>query len=410
MARELNKLSSLKIKSISERGFYADGGGLYLQVAPGGSKSWVFRFKKDGRARDMGLGPIGTIELKEAREVARVCRKLRLEGVDPIDQREKARQEVKLAATRAMTFDQCRDVYIQTHSAGWKNPKHRQQWTNALQTYVTPVFGALPVQDIDTAVIVKALNPIWTTKPETAGRIRGRIETILNWATSSGLRSGENPARWRGHLANLLISQAKIRKVKHHAALPYAQIGQFMVDLRGQAGIAARALEFTIETVGRTTEIRGAKPEEFDLEKKVWTVPAERMKGGILHRVPLTDRAVEIVRSMIGRGTYVFPGSSLKKPLSDASMSAVLDRMGITNATVHGFRSSFRDWAHEQTNFPREIAEAALAHKVGDETELAYKRGDALEKRRKLMDAWSRYCSMPLRTATVTPLNAGAAR
>lgn len=410
MPRLLNKLTPLKIKSLSERGFYADGGGLYLQVAPGGSKSWVFRFKKDGRARDMGLGSISTMDLKEVREVARTCRRLRMEGVDPIDQREKVRQDAQLAAAHAMTFDQCRDAYIETHKAGWRSKKHGEQWANTLQTYVTPVFGSLPVQDIDTALIIKALKPIWTAKNASAGRIRGRIESILGWATSSGFRSGDNPARWRGHLENLLVSGVKVRKVKHHPALPYIQIGQFMADLRSKAGIAARALEFTIETAARSGEVIGAKAEEFDLANKVWTVPADRMKGGVIHRFPLTDAAVAIVRAMIGKGDYVFPGASLKKSLSNMAMLATMDRMGRGELTVHGFRSSFRDWAHEQTNFPRELAEAALAHKVGDETELAYKRGDALEKRRKLMDAWSRYCSMPQRTATVTPLNAAAAQ
>ena len=442
MARQLNRLSPTKVTSLKKPGFYADGGNLYLQIMKGsGAKSWIFRYtpRGSGRMRLMGLGPTHTVGLKEARDQALKYRKVLLAGADPIEERDKERKQVALTAARSMTFDQCRDAYIETHQAGWKNAKHRQQWTNTLATYISPVFGSFAVQDIDTGLVVKALkqnlNPdpkdpkqeFWTTKAKTAGDVRNRVEKILGWATSSEYRSGENPARWRGHLQNLLASHTKTRKVEPRPALPYTQIGEFCAALKQRDGVAARTLEFLIETAARSGEVTGARPEEFDLETKIWTVPAERMKGGRIHRVPLTDRAIFIVRSLIGAGKYVFPGVTPTKPMSDTKLSKLIKQMNKTNAkegrprwldprlgnkeiVPHGFRSTFRDWAYEQTNFPRDLAEAALAHKVGDETELAYRRGDALDKRRKLMEVWSRYCSAPLRTATVTPLNAGAAR
>jgi integrase len=394
VAKSINKLSALKAANLKTPGFHGDGGGLYLQVSPAGTKSWVFRFKVSSRSRYMGLGSATTVSLAEAREAASECRKLRLQGIDPVEQRKQERQRGRMESAKAMTFDQCRDAYIAAHAPSWKNPKHAQQWINTLSTYVTPVFGSLPVQSIDVGLVTKVLGPIWNTKPETAGRVRGRIESILDWARARGFREGENPARWRGHLDQLYPARSKFRRVKHHEALPYPEIADFMTMLREQVGVAPRALEFVILTASRTGEALKATWDEFDLNTQTWVIPAHRMKGNRGHRVPLSNRAVEILEYMEGVrvNEFVFPGPKQGKPLSDMALLMTLRRMDY-KVTTHGFRSTFRTWAAEQTNFRHEVAESALAHVIGNKVEAAYQRGDLLEKRRALMEEWADYCS-----------------
>ncbi len=396
MPKKVNRLSAVKVAGAKMPGFYADGDGLYLQVTDSGSRSWVFRFKAGGRTRDMGLGSLSTVGLAEARRMAAECRRQRLQGIDPIEARKLGRMQAQLDAARSLTFDDCRDRFIVSHRAAWANNKHLKQWQSTLKTYVTPVFGALPVQNVDVALVMKALEPIWTTKTETASRVRGRIERILDWAKARGFRQGENPARWRGHLDILLAPRAKVRRVKHHAALPYRELPGFLLKIRQRDAVAARALEFAILTATRTGEVLGAHWDEIDLENKVWTVPASRMKAGREHRVPLSAAAFAVVSRLkaIRQNDFVFPGERWNKPLSNMSMLMMLRRIGREDLTVHGFRSTFRDRAAEQTNFPREVAEAALAHVIADRTEAAYRRGDLFEKRGSLMTAWGAYCQM----------------
>ncbi len=410
MGRVVQRMTALKAEKATNPGLLHDGGGLYLQItkakAGGATKSWLFRYKTAaGSSRWMGLGSLVDVSLAEARQKAGGARKLREQGVDPVEQRKAQRAQERLADAKSMTFDQCRDAYIAAHRAGWRNPKHRQQWTNTLATYVTPVFGRLPAQTIDVGLVMKVLEPIWSTKPETAGRVRGRIESILDWAKVRGYRAGENPARWRGHLDHLLPARAKVRKVKHHAALSYGEIGTFMTELRERGGVAAKALEFLILTAARTGEVTGATWSEIDLKARLWVIPGDRMKGGREHRVPLNAPAMAVLRHMgtIRQGDHIFPGDR-RNMLSNMAMDMLLRRMGRDDVTVHGFRSTFRDWCGEATSFQREIAEAALAHVVGDETERAYRRGDALEKRRRLMDAWAEFCAKAPVTGTVVPL------
>jgi integrase len=398
MARVIGKLTALDIARAKRRGYLGDGGGLYLLVGPNGAKSWVFRFREAGRLREMGLGPLHTIGLAEAREKARECRRERLDGIDPIEARKATRTQAKLEAAKAMTFRECAERYIASHKAGWRNPKHAAQWPSTLETYVYPVIGSLPVQAIDTGLVMKAIEPIWTVKPETASRVRGRIESVLDWATARGFRKGENPARWRGHLENLLPKKTKIRRVEHHAALPYNELPAFTAGLRRQEGIAARALEFTILTAARTGEVIGAKWSEINFAERLWTVPAERMKAGKEHRVPLSDATIGILEDMQGairQGDYVFPGAKSRRPLSNMAFLMLLRRMGRGDLTAHGFRSTFADWCSERTSFPAEVREMALAHAVSDKVEAAYRRGDLFQKRRQLMDAWARYCAAP---------------
>jgi integrase len=394
MTQKIHRLSAVKVANIKQRGMYADGGGLYLQVSENGGRSWIFRFKQNGRARDMGLGSLTSVSLATAREMAAECRRTRLTGVDPIEVRRTDRREAQLAAARSMTFDQCRDAFIEAHKSAWRNAKHRAQWTNSLATYVGPVFGAMPIQRVDVALVMKVLEPIWSTKPETASRVRGRIERVLDWAKVRGFRQGENPARWRGHLDALLPARGKVRKVKHHAALPYDQIGAFMAALRTREAVAARALEFMILTAARTGEVLGARRDEIDFQAKMWVVPPRRMKSGREHRVPLSRAAISVLKDMQARhqDDLLFPGDRRGKQLSNMAMLMMLRRMDRADLTAHGFRSTFRDWAAECTNFPAEVAEAALAHVVGDKVEAAYRRGDLFEKRRRLMDAWAAYC------------------
>ncbi len=411
MARKAAGLTAQQVKARKAPGMVADGGGLYLQVSPGGAKSWVFRYQIAGKRRDMGLGSVDDVSLAEARDRARDARKQVKDSIDPIDHRRNERAATALENAKAMTFKACAEAYIAAHRAGWRNDKHAAQWPSTLQTYVYPVMGALPVQAIDVALVMKALEqnaatrgcegagggksatPLWTAKPETASRVRGRIESVLDWATARGYRTGENPARWRGHLENLLPKKSKVRRVEHHAALPYGELATFMTELRQQDGLAARALEFAILTAARTGEVIGATWAEIDLEARLWTVPAERMKAGREHRVPLSEPALAILRAMAGvrAGEHVFPGNRAGRPLSNMAMLMLLRRMGRGDLTAHGFRSAFSDWCAEQTNTPSEVREMALAHAVGDKVEAAYRRGDLFEKRREVMAAWGRY-------------------
>jgi integrase len=407
MARDIGKLTAVAVKNATRRGLYGDGGGLYLQVSPAGTKSWLFIYKIGNKRRDMGLGPIYTVTLAEARQKALECRKLRLDGLDPLDARNAARQagqtQARLDTARSMTFQACAEAYIAANKATWRNPKHAAQWTATLKSYAYPTFGALPVQAVDTGLVLKAVEPIWTAKPETASRVRGRIESVLDWATTRHYRQGDNPARWKGHLQNVLPALSRAKRTarqktgrqEHHAALPYAEIAAFMAELRKQEGVAARALEFTVLTAARTGEVIGARWDEINMDERLWTVPAERMKAEKEHRVPLSDAALTIIEAMAERreGAFVFPGGRSGRPLSNMSMLMMMRRMGRLDLTTHGFRSSFRDWSAERTNFPTEVAEMALAHIVSDKVEAAYRRGTMFQKRRQLADSWAKFCA-----------------
>ena len=350
----------------------------------------------------MGLGALHTVSLAKARTKAAEARELLLLHIDPVEARNADKARKTLEAARAITFSECAAAYIRSNRADWKNAKHAEQWTNTIKTYCGPIIGKLPVQDVDTALVVKVLEPIWTAKSETASRLRGRIESVLGWATMSGYRTGDNPARWRGHLDNVLPALKKKARVKHHPALPFDQMGEFMESLRAQEGIAARALEFLILTATRTGEVIGAKWDECDLRAGLWTVPASRMKAGREHRVPLAPRAVEIIRALHrSQSDYAFPGQREGTALSNMAMLQLLKRMGRVTLTVHGFRSTFRDWTAERTNFPREVCEMALAHTVSDQVEAAYRRGDLFEKRRRLMLEWSQHCDNVKRAGKV---------
>jgi integrase len=395
--REIGKLSPAKVRHLGKPGLYGDGGGLWLNIGPGGTKSWIYRFMLDGRAREMGLGPLHTIGLSEARDRARAARRLCLDGIDPIDRRHAERDARRLAAASAVTFKDCAAKYIAANRAGWRNAKHAAQWDATLAAYVYPVIGALPVGTIDTGHVTRILEPIWEAKPETASRVRGRIEAVLDYAATHRWRTGENPARWRGHLENVLPKRSKIAKVEHHAALPWREISGFMVQLAGQPGMAALALRFAILTAGRTGEVIGARWSEIDTTHAVWSIPAARMKAGREHRVPLSEAALAVLREAAelraGDGDgFVFPG--MKGGLSNMALLMTLRRMERGDLTAHGFRSSFRDWAAE-TGKPADIAEAALAHTLGSKTQAAYQRGDLLDRRRRLMQQWTEFCGRP---------------
>ncbi|HXP76017.1 MAG TPA: integrase arm-type DNA-binding domain-containing protein [Stellaceae bacterium] len=332
MAQFVGRLTALKVFRTKRPGMYADGAGLYLQVTGNGdahvAKSWIYRFTLHGRAREMGLGSLSTFGLAEARTRAAECRRLTYEGIDPIEARRMERAKVTLDIAKTLTFKECSEQYIAAHRAGWRNAKHAAQWSATVKTYAEPVMGSLPVQSIDTTLVMKIIEPLWSKKPETAARLRGRIEAVLDWATARGYRQGENPARWRGHLDKLLPARTKVRKVKHHAALPYDELPEFMAALRAQDGVSARALEFLILTAARTGEVIGTLSSE--IKNKVWTVPADRMKGSKEHRVPLSAPALAILEKMREEhgGEYLFPGGKRDKPLSNMAMLALLKRMG----------------------------------------------------------------------------------
>ncbi|MBF0383833.1 MAG: integrase arm-type DNA-binding domain-containing protein [Magnetococcales bacterium] len=390
----MGKLTVLQISRAKKRGLLNDGDGLYLRVSATGTKSWIFRYRDHGRLRDHGLGTLSTINLAEAREVARQCRKLRLQGLDPIEEKKRRLTAAKIEAAKAISFAECAASYIETHRTGWKNAKHAKQWGSTLSTYVYPVFGDLPVAEINVGLVMRAIEPIWTTKPETASRVRGRIEAVLDWAKVRGYRTGENPALWKGNLSHLLPARGKVSRVNHHAALPHTEMAAFWSALSKQAGIAAQALRFAILTATRTSETLEAVWEEVDMETGVWTIPAERMKGDKEHRVPLSQPALAILKEMETQSTgkYIFPGMKSDRPLSNMSLLAVLKRMKRPDLTTHGFRSTFRDWAAECTDAPREVAEAVLAHALSNKVEAAYRRSDLFEKRQGLMVEWAGYC------------------
>lgn len=416
MARQTHRLTTIKVAKASKPGLYCDGGGLYLRVSPRGTKSWIFRYRHKGKLRDMGLGSTRLVGLAEARAAAHEQAKSMLAlrhgsvDLDPITMRKELRAAKQIEAAKGITFRACAEAYVNAHKTGWRNAKHRDQWTSSLRTYVYPTIGDLPVRAIDTALVSNIIEPIWSTKTETAARIRGRIEAILDWATARGYRAGENPARWRGHLDHLLPQKSKVHRVEHRAALPYVEMGSFIAKLRQLEGIGARALEFAILTVARTSEVIGARWDEFNLSERLWIVPGERMKSGREHRVPLSDAALAIVEQMaaIRQSDLVFPGAKKNRLLSHMTMLNTLGRMGRTDITAHGFRSTFRDWAAERTSFAAEVAEMALAHIVSDKVEAAYRRGDLFEKRRQLAEAWARFCESPAIPGEVVPIRAAA--
>jgi integrase len=399
-------LTALKVTRIRELGMYPDGGGLFLQVTKGG-RSWVYRYMIAGQSREMGLGSAASISLAEARRRRDDAKRQRDLGIDPIEQRRNERVKALLDAARAMTFREAASAYIDAQKAAWRNAKHRDQWTSTLESYAFPVFGRVSVQSVDTALVLKALEPIWAVKPETASRVRGRIEVILDWAKVRGFREGENPARWRGHLSMILPARSKVRKVVHHASLPYQEIVAFMADLRARESIAARALEFAILTAARTGEVLGAGWSEIDFDARTWVVPEDRMKAGRQHRVSLSDAAIKLlnhVRQHRRDDDLLFPGLKRGKPLSNMALLAVLRRMKRDDLTTHGFRATFKTWAAERTNFAREVVEAALAHVNGDKVEAAYQRGDLFDKRQKLMSAWAEFCTEAPATAQIFPI------
>jgi len=418
MARQQQRLSALQVTKLTKPGLYGDGGGLTLQITPTGAKSWLFRYMVAGKPFGMGLGPTHTVSLSEARQKALGARKQLIDGINPLAAKKQNQIAAALASARMITFDQCAEAYILAHKASWKNAKHGDQWTNTLKTYASPVFGHLPVAEIDTGLVVKCLAPIWESKTETASRVRGRIESVLGWATTSGYRTGENPARWKGHLENLLATISKSSRTKNHPSLPWQRIGTFISALRAREGVAARAVEFAILTACRSGEVRGARWAEFDTDGKVWTIPAERMKAKREHEVPLSEAALALLQSMSRDSDVVFAGTK-GQPLSDMSLTAVIRRMNGNDKpiwadasgdgiTVHGFRSSFRMWAAETTNFPREVAEHALAHQLPDAVERAYQRGSQFAKRAALMAEWAVYCATAQADAVVKPIRGAA--
>lgn len=380
-------------------GRHGDGRGLFLYVKPSGSRSWVLRYQIRGRRRDLGLGSYPDVSLAMARDRAAEARRLIAEGEDPITKKQQAKPK---------TFREAALELIESKRPGWKSAKHAAQWTATLETYVFPKIGAVQVIKIETADVISTLTPIWAAKPETANRVRQRIEAVIDYASALGIRTGDNPARWRGHLDHLLPKPKKVRAVKHHPALPHAQIADFMADLAQREGVAARALAFTILTAARSGETRGITWGEVDLNAKVWTIPAARMKAAKEHRVPLTDEALALLgpRAEGAPDDALIFGSEAKpgKPISDMSMTAVLRRMDRNDITVHGFRSTFRDWAGETTGFSREVIEAALAHGIKDKAEAAYARSDLFDKRRKLMEAWASVVSAKEKSANIVQL------
>jgi integrase len=392
MARKLGKLTVVQVRN-AKTGLHSDGGGLYLQVTDG-AKSWLFRYRvPNGRERFMGLGSLNTISLADVRAAAQKCRAMRLQGVDPIEARKAERATRALAQHSGTTFKQAAEQLMIDHAAGWKNTKHQAQWRTSLEQYAYPVLASLPVQSINTELVLKCIQPIWTQVPETAGRVRGRIEQVLDWAKAREMREGENPARWRGHLDHLLPPRKKVARVKHHAALPYTEVGKFMHKLRQLGGLQSDALEFVILTAARTGEAMGMRGREIDWSAKTWTVPGERMKAGRPHVVPLSDRALKILKARApkDRDALIF-ASGTGRPIGDFALGRINRGLGY-QITTHGFRSTFKDWAGDCTAFPNEVSEAALAHAVGDKVEAAYRRGTALEKRRELMAAWADYCN-----------------
>ena len=385
MVKLLGKLSARRVETVKTPGRHSDGGGLYLYVKPSGTKSWVFMWKVASKRREMGLGPARDVSLARARDLAAEARRQLIDGQDPLELR-------KRASPMQMSFGEAADAFVENMSPSWRNDKHKAQWRMTLTNYCEEIRSK-PVGDICMADVLSVLQPVWLEKNETASRLRGRIERVLDFAKARGYRSGENPARWRGNLDAVLPKRQKLQR-GHHKAKPFEDVPALIEKSRAVQGLSARALEFCILTAARSGEVLGAQWDEIDLTKRIWTIPANRMKAGRPHRVPLSSQAMEILEALsdVRLNQLVFPGARKDKPLSGMSMAMQLRRLGATE-TVHGFRSSFRDWAGEKTHFPHEVAESALAHVIGDATERAYRRADALEKRRALMQAWADYCT-----------------
>lgn len=386
MPRIYQRLTARKVATLSEPGLYADGDGLYLQITKGGVKSWIYRFRHDGGRSDMGLGPLRAVSLAQAREAAATAAASRRAGINPLAER----QRVQAADRDIPRFWPFAQAFIAEQAPGWTNPKHVQQWTNTLQTYAAPLIGNKRIDSIDTDDVLAVLQPIWASKTETANRVRQRIEKVLGAATVKRLRTGDNPARWKGHLDLLLPKPADVAKVSHFNALSVAEMPAFIAALRSAGGGAARALEFTILTAARTGMTIGATPGEMDLGTSTWEVPAERMKSGRPHLAPLPARAIELLEGRMD-WPLIFPSNGTFAPMSENAMLAVLKRIGYAHVTVHGFRSTFKTWADE-AGYPDDLSEAALAHVVSDKSKAAYKRGTMLERRREMMQAWANFC------------------
>lgn len=402
MARSLQRLSALTVDRAKAPGYLHDGGGLYLQVTSAGRKSWIFRYSLAGRRPEMGLGPYPEISLAAARTAAAGARSLVKAGKDPIRERDAEIERQRLERARGVTWGEALPQFLAAHEGTWRNAKHRQQWRNTLDTYASPILGRLKMSAIDTAEVTKVLDPIWHTLPETASRVRGRIERVWDWAKVKGYCAGENPARWRGHLDKVYPAPGKVRKVKHHAAVAIDALPATYGRLTQSDGMAALALRFVILTAARAGEVTGAKWPEIDLEGKIWTVPPERMKARREHRVPLSSEAVAILTQQreCMHGDYVFPGWRDGRPLSIASLTKALKTAGRGSATVHGFRSTFKDWASERTETPNEVTEMALAHVIEDKVEAAYRRGELMTKRALLMGRWATFATSGRATAT----------
>ena len=413
MPQRARGLTAAEVDKGAALGRFGDGGGLYLLVRSREAKFWLFRYTRHGKTREMGLGPASgraAVKLAQARVKARELHAIVREGRDPLAEREaaKAKRDADEAEAKAgaISFAQVTDMFLAAHERSWRNPKHRQQWRNTLRDYVLLAIGETPVGAVDTGAVTKIIEPLWRTKTETASRVRGRIEAVLDYAKARGWREGENPARWRGHLDQLLPARSKVQRVEHHAALDWRKIGAFMARLRRMSGMSARCLEFLILTAARSSEVRGARWSEFDLAHKLWIVPASRMKAAREHRVPLSEPAMAVLRQVAQFGSegFVFPGLKAASGLSDVALAKAVD----AGATVHGFRSTFRDWAAETTAYPRELAEAALAHALSDKVEAAYQRGDLLEKRRAMMKAWAAFCAREMVAGEVVRLSRNA--
>jgi integrase len=401
-------LTAHRIRSLTKPGLYGDGGNLYLQVRSPERRSWLFRYTIAGRARSMGLGPAAAVPLAEARDKAEAARRLLRSGIDPREQRDALRTASVIGQSRAISFNDVANRYVAAQEAGWRSARHRRIWRASIANDVTPVIGQLPVAMIDTDLVLRVLEPIWPIKPDTAARVRGRIEMVLSYAIARGWREGPNPAIWRGHLQLMLPARAKLRPVLHFAALDWREAPTFMVALRAQDSISASALEFAILTVARSGEVRNATWDEIDPERAVWMIPGERMKAGKPHRVPLSSRALAVlqsVRLLSAERGLIFPGRPLQRPMSMTTLRSPLRRMGRADLTAHGFRSTFRDWAAESTGHPNHVVEQALAHTIGNQVEAAYRRGDLFAKRVLLMDDWAAYLEQPESTVIRLPLS-----
>lgn len=396
MTKHVDKLNAMKVAKLTKLGMHADGSGLYLQVNSPVSKCWVFRYQLRGKKRKMGLGSVREIGLAQAREKVREIRQQLRAGIDPVEQRHQERLAMDARQKKLVDFDSCAQKYIEGHASSWSNQKHRKQWESTLLTYASPVFGKRPVSEIDTNLVLQVLEPIWAVKTETAQRLRERIEKVLAWAKLRGYREGDNPAQWKDHLEQLLPKPTRVKRVKHHAALPFSQLPDFMKELRQSDALASLALQFTILTACRTSEVIGAKWSEFDLTKSVWTIPLERMKTRCEHRVPLSKQVLSIIDSLqplkVGDDPWLLPGGKMGKPMTNMAMLKLLERMKKEGITVHGFRSTFRDWVSETTDYRGEVAEMALAHAIESAVEAAYRRGDLFKKRVTLMQDWANFC------------------